>query len=135
MSLVPRQMVPHGKSVFRIRMTPTVIWAASASETKPSSLPAVMSVILWTKTPGVKYHHIIDPKTGYSANNGLISVTIVSADSTLADGLSTSLFVLGTQDAIAYCRSIAQRMDLMPLWRMKTENYISLTASWMILSI
>ncbi|MCI6537171.1 FAD:protein FMN transferase [uncultured Eubacterium sp.] len=53
---------------------------------------------------GVKYHHIIDPKTGYSANNGLISVTIVSADSTLADGLSTSLFVLGTQDAIAYCQ-------------------------------
>ena len=52
---------------------------------------------------GVKYHHIIDPKTGYSANNGLISVTIVSADSTLADGLSTSLFVLGTEDAIAYC--------------------------------
>ncbi len=52
---------------------------------------------------GVKYHHIIDPKTGYSANNGLISVTIVSADSTLADGLSTSLFVLGTQDAITYC--------------------------------
>ena len=53
---------------------------------------------------GVKYHHIIDPKTGYSANNGLISVTIVSADSTLADGLSTSLFVLGTEDAIAYCQ-------------------------------
>lgn len=52
---------------------------------------------------GVKYHHIIDPKTGYSANNGLISVTIVSADSTLADGLSTSLFVLGTEDAIIYC--------------------------------
>ena len=41
--------------------------------------------------------------SGYSANNGLISVTIVSADSTLADGLSTSLFVLGTEDAIAYC--------------------------------
>lgn len=53
---------------------------------------------------GVKYHHIIDPKTGYSANNGLISVTIVSADSTLADGLSTSLFVLGTEDAITYCQ-------------------------------
>lgn len=55
------------------------------------------------KDAGVKYHHIIDPKTGYSANNGLISVTIVSADSTLADGLSTSLFVLGTEDAITYC--------------------------------
>ena len=55
------------------------------------------------KDTGVKYHHIIDPKTGYSANNGLISVTIVSADSTLADGLYTSLFVLGTEEAITYC--------------------------------
>ncbi len=51
----------------------------------------------------VTYHHIIDPKTGYPANNGLISVTIVSEDGTLADGLSTSLFVLGTEDAIDYC--------------------------------
>lgn len=52
---------------------------------------------------GIRYHHIIDPRTGYSAYNGLISVSIVSEDGTLADALSTSLFIMGTEEAVAYC--------------------------------
>ena len=51
---------------------------------------------------GVHYHHIIDPRTGYPAESGLTSVTIISADGTLADALSTSLFIMGADDASAF---------------------------------
>lgn len=60
---------------------------------------------------GVTYHHIIDPKTGYPAHSGLTSVTIVSKDGTLADGLSTSLFILGKERAIDYWQSHKQDFD------------------------
>lgn len=52
---------------------------------------------------GTAYHHIIDPATGMPANNGLISVTIVTPDGMLADGLSTSLYIMGTEKAISFC--------------------------------
>ncbi len=60
---------------------------------------------------GKTYHHIIDPKTGYPAENGLTSVTIVTPDGTLADMLSTSLYILGTERAIRYCEDHKGEFD------------------------
>lgn len=60
---------------------------------------------------GKHYHHIINPKTGYPAQSGLSSVTIVSSDGTLADGLSTSLFIMGKEKAIAYWRQHKEEFD------------------------
>lgn len=60
---------------------------------------------------GAAYHHIIDPATGYPANNGLVSVTIVSEDGTLADGLSTSLFIMGQEKAISFWKEHSDEFD------------------------
>nr|WP_298717957.1 FAD:protein FMN transferase [uncultured Steroidobacter sp.] len=55
---------------------------------------------------GVRYHHIIDPKTGHSASK-VRSATIIGATATRTDGLSKTAFVLGPEKAI----EIYNRLD------------------------
>lgn len=45
---------------------------------------------------GVRYHHVLDPFTGYPSATDLISVSVLSADGTLADYLSTAIFLQGS---------------------------------------
>lgn len=69
---------------------------------------------------GVRYWHILDPETGKPARSGMKSVTIVSADDTLADALSTALFVMGPERAADFWR--VHRAEFGAVWLTDDER-------------
>lgn len=86
---------------------------------------------------GKTYHHIINPSTGFPTENNLLSVTIVCNDGTMADCLSTAMFVLGEAKALNYWRenggfemimvkkdnSIVCTKGLMEKFTLSNDNY------------
>ncbi len=55
---------------------------------------------------GVRYHHILSPKTGYPADTNIAQITIVADTGEQADGLSTSVLLLGVKDGLALIDSL-----------------------------
>lgn len=77
----------------------------------------------YVEIDGVRYHHIIDPATGYPADSGVCSVTILTKDGLLSDGLSTACFVLGEEKG----RKLAERYGAEALFVGK-DGEITMTA-------
>jgi thiamine biosynthesis lipoprotein len=71
---------------------------------------------------GKRYHHIINPKTGYPARD-FQSVTIVHHDAALADAAATALFVAGKKD----WRRIAKRMGIDQVMLIDQDEKVVLT--------
>jgi len=61
------------------------------------------------------YHHILNPKNGKPSDSDLKSVSIVSKDGTLADTLSTALFIMGEKKAIEYWKTKGKNFDIILL--------------------
>jgi thiamine biosynthesis lipoprotein len=54
---------------------------------------------------GVRYHHILDPRTGTSAT-GARSVTIIGPDATTTEGISKSVFIMGPERGLRFVESL-----------------------------
>ncbi|MFH1897900.1 MAG: FAD:protein FMN transferase [Candidatus Desantisbacteria bacterium] len=57
---------------------------------------------------GQRYHHILDPQSGYPVSNGCVSVTIITPSAFIADILSTAVFVLGQKAGMDIIEDLEQ---------------------------
>jgi thiamine biosynthesis lipoprotein len=62
----------------------------------------------YTDRQGKRHHHILDPRTGYPAESGLISVSVVTEKSLVADVLSTVVFIAGLEKGLECLRNFPQ---------------------------
>lgn len=67
-----------------------------------------------------RYHHILNPETGYPAENKLMGVTIVSNKSIDGDALSTTMFVLGLEKG----KNMAETLDSIQVIFITKDNQI-----------
>jgi thiamine biosynthesis lipoprotein len=54
---------------------------------------------------GKRYHHVLDPRTGYPTDNDVASVSIITDKSMDGDGTSTSVLVLGLEEGMKFVES------------------------------
>ncbi|URA11093.1 FAD:protein FMN transferase [Thermospira aquatica] len=71
-------------------------------------------------TNGKRYHHILDPTTGYPSTTGVASVTVVAPTGIQSDGLSTVMFLLGREKGISLANKlhlgVCYIMDDLSVW-------------------
>lgn len=78
---------PQGKGVL-----------GTVSVTGTATISTAGDFQYWFRLDGQTYYPILDPTTGHPADSGIAAVTVICADGTTADALSTALFVLGLEE-------------------------------------
>lgn len=74
---------------------------------------------------GIRYHHILNPKTGYPADN-CISVTILAKEAILSDALSTGIFVMGPERGMALIEKLT---DVEAIMMYKEKGHLKIITS------
>ena len=75
---------------------------------------------------GVRYHHILDARTGYPSDRGVAGVTVITDSSLAGDILSTVLFLTGPEEGLALAESLPDTEALF----ITTEGEILLTENF-----
>lgn len=73
---------------------------------------------------GIKYHHILDPRTGYPAESGLQSVTVICKDHIMADILSTACFVIGVDDSVNLIEQLSENYGILGCVFLTDDNSV-----------
>ena len=73
------------------------------------------------KKDGKLYHHIIDPATGLPSGSDLESVTIITPNATMADALSTALFVMGQEKAEKFIKTFGKQLGFEAILKTKGD--------------
>ncbi len=93
-----------------------------------AALPSVDETVVTSGTyergftlDGVRYHHLLDPRTGWPVQNEVQTVTLIGKSSLMADGVSTACFVMGPE----YGGMLAQRFGMRIVYLMKDGRVLS----------
>lgn len=75
------------------------------------------------ESDGVRYHHILDPETGYPVQNELRGVSVYSSNGQVSDALSTALYVMGVEKGLEFYAS--EQLDFEAVFITDDEIYLT----------
>ena len=82
---------------------------------------------------GIRYSQEIDPRTGYPAQTGVASATVVASNCMDADALATSLIIMGAESGLQLIEKL-DSVEAFLIIREKNDNYRTIKSSGMKIS-